>query len=118
GEGDAVEITVTRLPGAAGGLAANVNRWRMQIGLPEAGSAEILGSIREIKIAGDSAYFVDLLGPDAGAAPRQRIIGAIASRGPLTWFFKMRGPADRIGREQAAFDAFIGSVRYDGTGGE
>ncbi len=118
GEGNAVEITVTRLPGPAGGLTANINRWRAQIGLPEASTAEIQATVRDMKVAGEPANYVDLLGPDAGAGPRQRIIGVILSRGQLTWFFKMRGPADRLAREQAAFDAFIGTVRFDGTGGE
>jgi hypothetical protein len=116
GEGNAVEITVTRLPGPAGGLAANINRWRAQIGLPPAMPEEILAAVREIKVGGGAASYVDLLGPEAST--RQRIIGVIVLRGQLTWFFKMRGPADRLGREQAAFDAFVGSVRFDGTGGE
>jgi hypothetical protein len=113
GEGDAVEITVTRLPGAAGGLAANVNRWRMQIGLPEATPAELQGAVRPLNLAAGPANYVDLLGPDAGAAPRQRIIGVMLPRGQLTWFIKMRGPAGLVTREQAAFDAFVGSIRFD-----
>jgi hypothetical protein len=113
GEGDAIDITVTRLPGTAGGLTANVNRWRMQLGLAEATAGEVLDSVRKLNLPAGPASYVDLLGPETGAGPRQRIIGVILTRGPLTWFVKMRGPAGLVNREQPAFDAFVGSVRFD-----
>jgi len=117
GEGDAVEITVTRLGGPAGGLVANVNRWRMQIGLPETSGEEVRRDARQINVGGSVAEYVDLLGPATGSA-RQRIVGIILSREDVTWFFKMRGPADRVEQQLAAFQAFVGSVRFDGKGGQ
>lgn len=118
GEGNAIEITVTRLPGPAGGLTANINRWRMQLGLPEGTPDEIQAAVRELQMAGSPAIHVDLFGPAVAnpTAPRQRIIGMILSRGQFTWFFKMRGPADRLALEQAAFHEFTNSVRFDGDG--
>jgi hypothetical protein len=35
----------------------------------------------------------------------------------MTWFIKMRGPADLVGRQLAAFEAFLKSVRFDGGTG-
>src|SRR5690349_3907522 len=36
GPGDGVEVSVTAFPGDVGGLLANVNRWRGQVGLAPA----------------------------------------------------------------------------------
>jgi hypothetical protein len=119
GENDQVEITVTRLPGAAGGLAANINRWRtQQLGLPPASDAELKRDLREIAVAGQPAHYVDLLGSDSLPGPRQRIVGVILPHDDVTWFFKVRGPADLVGRQHPAFEAFLGSVRFGGNGGE
>ena len=54
-----LELTVVRLPGDGGGLAANVNRWREQLGLDRATEAEVASMVRK---AGE-AQVVDLIGP-------------------------------------------------------
>jgi len=51
-----------------------------------------------------------LTGPESAGG--SRILAVMVSRGDISWFFKMRGPADLVGREKAAFEAFIGSVRF------
>ena len=56
---------------------------------------------------------IDLAGPDVGGQ-RQRIISIIVMQGGNTWFFKMRGPAAGVSREQAAFETFVSSVRFGG----
>jgi hypothetical protein len=49
---------------AKGDFAANLNRWRDQLGLPEANEADLKKNYREIKTAdGKTAFFVDLAGP-------------------------------------------------------
>ena len=65
--GDAsVEMTVTSLPwGAdAGGMLANVNRWRRQMNLPPIGPGELGGVTRDLDIADQEyvATLVDLRG--------------------------------------------------------
>jgi hypothetical protein len=42
-----LELTVVRLPGDGGGLAANVNRWREQLGLDRATEAEVASMVRK-----------------------------------------------------------------------
>ena len=34
-----------------------------------------------------------------------------------TWFFKMTGPAELVGRQKSAFEAFVTSVKFDGGKG-
>jgi hypothetical protein len=106
-----VEVTVIPLPGAAGGLADNVNRWRRQIGLPELSAEQVTKDLREVEVAGARGHLADL----AGAAGAKSTVGAIVPRGGTTWFFKMTGPADAVAGQKAAFETFLKSVRFDGA---
>lgn len=107
-----VEISVTPLSGAAGGLLANINRWCAQIHLPPLGEAELIAVARKGTIAGQNAVFVDLdPGASAGAA-RERILGAILVRDQVTWFFKMKGAADLVEKQQAAFESWLTSMTF------
>jgi hypothetical protein len=105
-----VEITVTR---AGGGLLDNVNRWRNQIKLGPVSQVELEKDVRTIKVNGLPAQYVDLAGPGSG----QRIVGVIVPQGEQSWFFKMRGPGDVVGKQKSAFEAFVGSVRFNGGRG-
>jgi len=107
-----VEITSSPLAGAAGGLDANINRWRGQVGLPDATPDQLSRDIREINLAGTKASFIDLIGPES-APRRERIVGIVLPRGNMTWFFKMRGPADQVERQLTAFQAFVESVKFN-----
>lgn len=110
GEGDRVAL-VTITP-AGGNLADNVNRWRTQVGLNRASEEQIAKDCRPIDVDHQQGQYVDLTGPEAAAG--LRILAVLAKHGDTTWFFKMRGPADVVGRQKAAFEAFIGSVRFAG----
>jgi hypothetical protein len=46
-----------------GGIEANVNRWRKQLGLREVSDAEVKESMTEVKLGDKTAYTVDLRGP-------------------------------------------------------
>jgi hypothetical protein len=117
GDGDRLaKITTTPLFGAAGGLNANVNRWRGQIGLPEATLEQLKQDIREIRIGDASAYFVNLIGPES-ATRRERIAGIVLQRGDQTWFFKIHGPADLVETQLNAFEEFVKSVQFGSTTG-
>lgn len=54
-----LELTISKLPGDGGGLPANVNRWREQLGLDRASEAEIASSLKKV----GEAQVVDLIGP-------------------------------------------------------
>jgi hypothetical protein len=98
------EVTITGLPGGAGGKVANILRWRDQVGLPPAKEADILKDVQRIKAAGVDADYVDLVG-------KSRILGVILPLGQVTWFVKMTGPPDLVGREKTNFERFIRSFR-------
>ena len=48
-----LEIVVSVFPGDAGGLAANINRWRNQVNLPPLSDADLSRSLEPISNAGE-----------------------------------------------------------------
>jgi hypothetical protein len=107
-EGDKnAEITITPLSAASGSLLANVNRWRDQVGLPEISEDQLRREVQEIEVAGSRSPYVDLSG-------KLRILGVIVAHGEQTWYFKMIGDADLVGKQKSTFETFLRSVRFDG----
>jgi hypothetical protein len=106
-EGDqSAKITVSPMGGPAGGLAANVNRWRRQVNLEPMADEEVRKDCKEIEVAGKPGLYVDLAGP------QMRILAVVLTRGDETWFFKLMGPSTLVGKQKSAFEAFVHSVRF------
>jgi hypothetical protein len=63
------ELSVTRLQDAAGGIGANVNRWRGQLGLRSLPDAEIERDARKVEVGGSAGILVDLMGPNHPGGP-------------------------------------------------
>lgn len=60
--GEKVEIAVTRFPGDVGGMLANINRWRAQVGLDAVSEAEAESSLELFDTPGFEGYAVRLNG--------------------------------------------------------
>jgi hypothetical protein len=101
---------------AGGDPVANIQRWREQLGLPPGTEDEVKKDVRPIEVDGNPGQFVDLAGPES--AGRQRILGVIVVRGGQSWFIKLRGPADLVESQKAAFEAFVKSVRFGAGPGD
>lgn len=101
--GSKAEIAVTVFPGSVGGLTANVNRWRGQIGLPPASGDEIVASAKAVKVGGlESQRFV------MTSADGQKSVDAVmTAKDGATWFFKMNGESAAVEANGAAFVAFL-----------
>ncbi len=113
--GDArAECYLSSLPGQAGGLLDNVNRWRHQMGLAPI-DAEALAKLPRTKLLQREAVTIELDGTFTGmsAAPIEnaRMVGAIAALPAVTLFLKMTGPRDVVDRERAGFDKVLASLR-------
>jgi hypothetical protein len=104
------EIAVVPLAGDGGGALANVNRWRMQIGLDPVERDRLDRDLRKVETADGPAPYVDLLG--RGPTGPQRILGAWLAHGGRTWFITMKGPPELVAKQQAAFEAFVKSIRF------
>ena len=101
--GTKAEVAVTVFPGNVGGLTANVNRWRGQIGLPPAGADEIAASAKAAKVGNlDSQRFVMI-----SADGKKAVDAVLTSKDGATWFFKMNGEAAAVEANAAAFASFL-----------
>jgi hypothetical protein len=112
--GQRADVSISPLAGTAGGLLANVNRWRReQLGLPVIDEAELRRSLHTIDVAGTAAQYVELVGPESAGPERQSILGVILQRADQTWFFKMTGPADLVAQQKSAFEEFVRSIKFE-----
>ena len=101
--GSKAEIAVTVFPGSVGGLTANVNRWRGQIGLPPAGSDEIAGSAKTVKVGGVDSQRFEMTSADG----KKSVDAVMTSKDGATWFFKMNGETAAVEANATAFVAFL-----------
>jgi hypothetical protein len=106
--GATAAVNVSSSPGDGGGLAANVNRWRGQLGLPPI--TEILTTA--IDVTGGKAQLVDLSGTDARNGQPTRLVGALVPQSGQTWFYKLMGDAKVVESQKDAFIQFVQGVKY------
>ena len=120
------ECYFTLLPGGGGGLEANINRWRRQMGLDPL-SGEDIAALPKKALFGQPATFVDIEGTFAGmggAAPQDgyRMYGLILHHeDPNTgqgqaFFLKMTGPGDVLASQESNFDLVASSLHVVGPG--
>jgi hypothetical protein len=109
-EGDqSADLSITTFPGDAGGLAANVNRWRGQIDLPPVDDTEVGALTESVEANGLHFIMVDFAGPPRPG--QQRILAALASWQGATWFVKLTGPSGLVQDQRAAFIKFLKTVQ-------
>jgi hypothetical protein len=77
-------MSVMRLGGMGGGLEANLNRWRGQLGLPQPTGDQALAGTETIDAANTRITLVDF------TSPTSRILGAIIPQNGETWFLKLQ----------------------------
>jgi hypothetical protein len=106
-----LEATVVVLPGPAGGELANVNRWRGQIGLPALDEASLTKSRAVLKTKAGALNVYDFT--SEGQAKSRLVAGYISTPDGNTWFLKMTGDADPVGKAKPDFMTILGSVRLD-----
>ena len=94
--------TATTLAGDGGGMLANINRWRDQLGLTPVAAM----TAQPTTDLGKGAVEVDL----ADASGIKRMIAAIVPSGGQTWFFKLTGTPKGVEAEKVDFDRFVRSV--------
>ena len=97
------EVFVSVFPNDTGGLLANVNRWRRQIGLSEVGEGELSGMVSTLDPANPRTMMVEMTNSN------KRLIGAIVPRGESYWFYKLLGDDAAVAPEKESFVAFAKS---------
>ena len=101
------EVVVTVFPGDVGGMLANVNRWRGQVGLQPIAEADIAKHTAQVKLAdGTTATTMDFTGANG------RILAASIPQKDRTWFIRSMGQVEPVGKTKAGFDAMVKSVTF------
>lgn len=114
GDNPQTECYVTVLGGDGGGMAANVNRWRGQMGL-EPYTDEEFAALETRELLGQNATYVDMQGSftgmgGAGAVDDARLLGLVLLDAGQSIFVKLIGPADAVAAQQENFNHFVASL--------
>jgi hypothetical protein len=110
--GAKAEVNVAELSGEGGGLLANVNRWRGQLGLDAVGENELPQLAQSLDVPGGKATLVDFTGVNPGTRAQARLVGVIVSQNGQTWFYKLMGAGQIVAQQKNAFIKFIQSANY------
>jgi hypothetical protein len=108
---DNIEIAVFAFPDDVGGLLANVNRWRSQIGLEPITEERLPQCTSSLKFDNGDGTLVDLSNPERKNA---RLIAAVLQGKETTWVIRMTGTFDPLDKLKPAFVDFIRTIRVDG----
>jgi hypothetical protein len=113
------EVVITRFPGDVGGVLANINRWRDQIGLAPIDDLS-QQTIERLEVDGHPAGLIDLTAAEqetasgAGEATTKRMLVVLLARPDMTWFIKMTGSSQLLEAQRETFGSFIRSMKLTG----
>ncbi len=113
-DGDArAEVNVSELAGEGGGLLANLNRWRGQLGLPPIAQEDDFSKmVDSVVVPGGQGELVDMTGTNSKTGQPSRLIGVVLPQAGQTWFYKLMGDPKLVAAQKDAFIKFIQSARY------
>lgn len=104
---------VTVLPGTAGGVLMNLNRWRREVGLDPITEGD-LDSLPHLRVLGRDSVLLEVEGGYQGmSGPRideALLFGVVCDLGDSLMFVKMVGPKSDLSDERSHFIAFCESL--------
>ncbi len=108
-----IEIAVSMFPGETGGLLANVNRWRGQLGLDPIEEDQLIEHLTPFANTGVRGVTLDMTGPGGEPTadqPAQRMIAAIIyDEQGFMWFVKTMADPGVLSQYKDQVVAFAGS---------
>lgn len=110
--GATAEVNVATMGGEGGGLLANVNRWRGQLGLAAISEKDLPQIAQSLDITDGKATLVDFSGVNVKTGAPTRLVGAIVALNGQTWFYKLMGNEQIVTQQKDAFTKFIQSANY------
>jgi len=111
GESQAV-VNISTSGGMGGGLAANINRWRGQLGLGPWSETDLSKNVSEIELASGKGSYVEISGTDSNTEKPATILGAKVTTGGNTWYYKLMGEPALVAAQKDSFVAFVKGVKY------
>ncbi len=113
--GASTEAYVSVLGGDGGGVLANFDRWRTQMGNIELTTAEF-EALERLPMFGVEGRMIQIQGPFSGMGGETidaaMLVGAIALLEDQAIFVKLIGPADVAAGQLDSFRAFCSSLRF------
>jgi hypothetical protein len=109
--GTQAAVNVSSLAGDGGGLLANANRWRAQLGLAPAAEAD-LANLPTIDASGGKATLIEFSGTDARTGKPSKLVGLVLPLGGQTWFYKLMGDENIVAQQKDALIQFVQSAKY------
>ena len=114
----ALDVSVVKLAGAAGGLEANLNRWMGQVGIistPEERTAFLKTAERFRTKTGQEGLFIDLTAKLSGDMTQSKsIFGAFIAKPAYTVFVKAMGDRARLIAYKSELKGFCQSLSIHG----
>lgn len=110
-DGSQAGVNVSSLAGDGGGLLANVNRWRAQLGLAPIAETD-LANLPTVDVSSGKARLVEIAGTDGRTGKPARLTGMVLPLGGQTWFYKLMGDSDIVAQQKGAFIKFVQSAKY------
>ena len=105
-------VNISASAGNGGGLAANVNRWRKQLGLNELAGDELTQAVQSIATAAGPASLVEMAGTDARTSQPAALVGIMVLQPSQVWFYKLMGDAKVVAAQKETFIQFVRGVKY------
>lgn len=84
-ESGPVEVAISRFAGDVGGMLANVNRWRGQVGLPPVGQAELDGLLERFESPGFEGALLHI----EGERQHMLVASIYETAADRTWFVRV-----------------------------
>lgn len=100
--------SISTFPGEVGGVLANVNRWRGQLGLDPIQEADLAKSTEPVSAGDDKGTLLNAASQDG----KTRLIAVYLPHGNSTWFYKLQGDGAQVEAEKTNLLNVIKSVRY------
>ncbi|NQU39829.1 MAG: hypothetical protein HQ523_07740 [Lentisphaerae bacterium] len=121
-ESRSAECYISVLGGGAGGDAANLNRWRGQMGLPTLDAAQLAALPRTRCLESEAPLLIAEgayrgMGGGAGT-PGSLFVGTMAPWGTQTLFVRMVGPKALVEPHVDAFKSFCASIHAGSDHGD
>jgi hypothetical protein len=102
-----VDVSVVVLGGPAGGEMANVNRWRGQIGLPPLTEGDLPKARQSLATKAGSVSLYDFT---SEGTKKTRLVAGLLVDHDNTWFFKMTGDDEAVGKALSEFRQILASI--------
>lgn len=106
--GAKADVNISQLLRDGGGMLANVNRWRGQLGLNPFDETELAKNT----YASGSASVVDFSGTNAKTGQPARLVAAVVPHGGQTWFYKLMGDDAIVAAQKEIFLKFVQTAKY------